>query len=133
MPFLKEIARLAKGMDRFDIIEELKKIRARDADVSSSTLLKTDTLRVVLMALKAGARLHEHHADGRLLLQVLQGEIDFEAENAKQTLKAGMLVSVDAMALHAVSASSAAALLLTIAWPQPDSSKTDTHRNVGYK
>ena len=65
-------------MDQIDIAEELKKIRARGAEVSSTTVLKTETLRVVLMALKAGARLHEHHADGRLVLQVLEGEIEFE-------------------------------------------------------
>lgn len=120
-------------MDRFDIAEELKKIRSREADVSSTTLLKTDTLRVVLMALKSGAQLHEHHADGRLVLQVLDGEIEFEAENAKQVLKAGTIASVEAKTPHAVSASSEAVLLLTIAWPQSDPSKTDTHRNIGYR
>ena len=120
-------------MNQFDIADELRKIRARDADVSSATLLKTDTLRVVLMAMKSGARLHEHHADGRLLLQVLQGEIEFEAENAKQGLKAGMLVSVGAMVPHAVGALSEAVLLLTIAWPQSEPLNMDEHRNVGYK
>lgn len=120
-------------MEQLNIDGELQKIRARNADVSSATLLKTDTLRVVLMAIKAGARLHEHHADGRLLLQVLQGEIEFEAENEKRVLQAGTIVSVEAMVPHAVAAVTDAALLLTIAWPHTEPAKSELHRNIGYK
>jgi quercetin dioxygenase-like cupin family protein len=120
-------------MEQINIAEELKKIRARDAEVSSTTVLKTDALRVVLMALKAGAKLHEHHADGRLLLQVLEGEIEFSAENAKIRLRAGMLASVEALVPHAVEAVSDAVLLLTIAWRPAEQAKAGSHRDVGYE
>lgn len=120
-------------MEQIDISGELKKIHARNAEVSSTTVLKTDTLRVVLMVLKSGAKLQEHHADGRLILQVLEGEINFDAENARYKLKAGMLASVEARVPHAVAALNDAVLLLTIAWPGPEEAKTGSHRNVGYE
>ncbi len=120
-------------MEQIDIGEELKKIRGRNTEVSSTTVLKTDALRVVLMVLKAGANLHEHHADGRLLLQVLEGEIKFSTENTKAGLRAGMLASVEAFVPHAVEALSDAVLLLTIAWRPAEQAKAGSHRNVGYE
>ncbi len=120
-------------MEQMDIAQELRTIRTRGAEVSSTTVLKTDTLRVVLMALKAGARLHEHHADGRLVLHVLEGEIELEVGNSKPRLSAGMLVSLEAMVPHSVAAIGDAVLLLTIAWQPAELRKTGTHRNVGYE
>ena len=120
-------------MNRTDIAEELKKIRARGTDVGSTTLIKSDTLRVVLMALKAGARLHRHHTDGRLVVQVMEGEIEFNAENQPHRLAAGMLVSLEAMAQHDVTAFKDAVLLLTIAWPESARTGPGTHRDEGYE
>lgn len=119
-------------MEKIEIAEELKNIRARNAEVSSTTVLKTDTLRVVLMVLKSGAKLPEHHADGRLLLQVLEGEIEFTAENVKSQLTAGTLASVEAKVPHAVAALSEAILLLTIVWHK-DEVENSAHRDVGYE
>lgn len=120
-------------MYKGDIAEEVKKIRARGLDVSATTLLKSDTLRLVLMVLKKGGKLAEHHADGRLLLQVLEGQIEFEAENNGQRLDAGMVVSVEAHVPHAVIALNDAVVLLTIAWPSRGEEKAIEHRNVGYE
>lgn len=120
-------------LNQMDLTGELEKIRARNADVSSVTLLKSDTLRVVLMSMKAGARLHEHHADGRLLLQVLEGDVEFTFEGQKQPVAPGTLITVDAMVPHAVAALRDSALLLTIAWPSPKPEVPEAHRNIGYK
>lgn len=119
-------------MDQMDIAEELSKIRARGSEVSSTTLLKTNTLRIVLMALKAGARLHKHHTDGRLVVQVLEGEIEFEAEGEPRHLQAGALISVGAMAQHEVTAATNAVLLLTIAWSTAAKPSLGAHRGEGY-
>jgi len=123
-------------MDRVNLNDELSKLRAREADVSSNTLLKTDTLRIVLIALRAGAKLHRHHADGRLSLQVLEGKVDFSAQNEQCQLVPGMLIGLDAKVLHEVIAQTDAVLLLTIAWPYVDSSTDQPdvteHRKVGY-
>ncbi|MGH9615326.1 MAG: cupin domain-containing protein [Acidobacteriaceae bacterium] len=123
-------------MDQMNLSEELNKIRGRNTDVSSTTLLKTETLRVVLMALRAGAALHRHHADGRLSLQVLEGEIELSAEGAQAYLTQGMLIGLEARVLHEVVALSDSALLLTIAWPSEEGRKEQAeaseHRTVGY-
>ncbi len=123
-------------MDQINLSDELSKLRAREVDVSSNTLLKTDTLRIVLIALRAGAKLHRHHADGRLSLQVLEGKVDFSAQNEQYQLTAGMLIGLDAKVLHEVIAQTDAVLLLTIAWPYVDNSADQPdvteHRKVGY-
>ena len=85
------------------------------------------------MALKAGARLHEHHADGRLILQVLEGEIDLDTEGASHHLGAEMLASVEAMVPHGIAATGDSVLLLTIAWPRAEDLKAAAHRDVGYE
>ncbi len=123
-------------MDRIDITEELRKIRARDVEVSSTTVLKTDTLRIVLIVLRSGATLHEHHADGRLSVQVLEGEVDLSAENDSHRLRPGMIVSLGPRVPHHVIARDDAALLLTIAWPMSESrdeqAQAAAHRKTGY-
>ncbi|HET9085909.1 MAG TPA: cupin domain-containing protein [Acidobacteriaceae bacterium] len=123
-------------MEKIDLSGEIKKIRARGAEVSSTTLVKTNTLRIVLMALRAGARLREHHADGRLSLQVLEGEIELTVENTKHQLSTGMLADLEARAPHGVAARSEAALLLTIAWPssetEAEQAEAAAHRKTGY-
>ena len=123
-------------MDRVNLSDELSKLRTREADVSSNTLLKTDTLRIVLIALRAGAKLHRHHADGRLSLQVLEGKVDFSAQNEQYQLTAGTLIGLDAKVLHEVIAQTDAVLLLTIAWPYVDNAADQPdvteHRKVGY-
>lgn len=123
-------------MDRVNLNDELSELRARKADVNSKTLLKTDTLRIVLVALRAGAKLHQHHADGRLSLQVLEGKVDFSAQNEQCQLTPGMLIGLDAKVLHEVVAQTDAVLLLTIVWPYSDSpaeqADATEHRKVGY-
>ncbi|HUZ04226.1 MAG TPA: cupin domain-containing protein [Acidobacteriaceae bacterium] len=120
-------------MDQVDITGELAKIRARGTEVSSTSLIKTDSLRIVLMALKAGAQLHEHHADGRLTVQVLDGQVEFHAEQEQRKLQAGALVTVEAMVPHGVIALSDAALLLTIAWHPQAPGNAGAHRGIGYQ
>lgn len=123
-------------MVQLDIADELNKLRTRETDVSSTTLLKTDTQRIVLIALRAGAKLHRHHADGELSLQMLEGKVEFNAENAQCQLAQGMLIALGARVLHEVTAQTDAALLLTIAWPHAQNTAEQSdmaeHRKVGY-
>lgn len=123
-------------MERIDLHKELQSIRSRDLDVSSTTVLKTDTLRIVLIALRSGATLPEHHADGRISVQVLEGDIEFDAENNSQRLAPGTIVSLGPRVPHRVVAQQNSALLLTIAWPSPEctdeQAQSAAHRTTGY-
>ena len=82
---------------------------------SGTTLVKGTELRVVLQTLNAGAVLKEHVAPGPITLQVVEGEIRFEAEGEVFYLKAGDLLALPAGVPHQVEAVKESTLLLTIA------------------
>lgn len=82
----------------------------------SETLLKTPTLRVVLVTMRAGTELHEHTAPGVITIQTLQGRFAVGIEEEELELAAGRLLALDADVRHAVRAVEDGAFLLTIAW-----------------
>ena len=78
-------------------------------------LVKTDTLRVVLVTMLAGGEMHEHAAPGPITIQVLQGAIRLTVEDNAQDLRAGQLISLAGGVQHAVDGIDDGAFLLTIA------------------
>ncbi len=113
-------APMAAAFLEFDLTGELQRLHA-EADWNSGhnakTLVKYDTLRVVLMALKAGARIPEHHAKGRLSIQTVVGHIRVRAAGRTFDLPTGTLLALDRDLPHEVEALEESAFLLTIAWP----------------
>lgn len=81
----------------------------------SETLLKTPTLRVVLVTMRAGTELHEHTAPGVITMQGLQGRLAVTVADQEQELAAGDLIALEADTRHAVRAIEDGAFLLTIA------------------
>jgi quercetin dioxygenase-like cupin family protein len=81
------------------------------------TLIKYDDLRVVLMALQAGAHVPEHKANGRISIQVLSGHIRLNASGRAFDLRPGSLVALDERTPHDLEALEESAALLTVAWP----------------
>lgn len=84
----------------------------------SMPLFKTDRMRVMLIALRAGAALSSHRADGPITVQVIEGRITFSAESQTVTLAAGQMLSLQAGLPHAVNAPEESVFLLTVA-PAP--------------
>lgn len=82
---------------------------------SATTLVKEGPLRVVLVALGAGGRLSEHRAPGPVSIQALRGDSTLRAGEDRWTLQAGDLVVLPAGVEHAVEATTATLLLVTIA------------------
>lgn len=82
---------------------------------SGTTLVKSAELRVVLQTLDVGAELKEHVAPGPITVQVIEGEIRFEAEGEIFYLKAGDLLALPAGVPHRVEGVKESAFLLTIA------------------
>jgi len=104
----------------FDLMAELHHLKAESTwstGQNARTLIKYDDLRVVLMALRAGARIPDHQTDGRLSVQVLSGHIQVRASGRTFNLRAGNLLAFDHGIRHDVTAVDESALLLTIAWP----------------
>lgn len=112
---------MAGPYTEFDLAAELHHLKAESTwstGQNARTSIKYDDLRVVLMALHAGARVPEHQTDGRLSVQVLSGHIQMRAFGRTFNLRAGNLLALDHGIRHDVTALEESALLLTIAWPR---------------
>jgi quercetin dioxygenase-like cupin family protein len=111
---------LASRFLEFDLIAEVERLHAErtwNRGQNAKTLVKYDDLRVVLMALKAGARIPEHKANGRISVQVLSGHVRLNAAGRTFDLRPGSLLALDERTPHDVEALDESAVLLTIAWP----------------
>jgi quercetin dioxygenase-like cupin family protein len=84
---------------------------------NARTLIKYDDLRIVLIALKGGARIPEHKTNGRISVQVLSGHVRLNASGRAFNLLPGSVLSLEERAPHDLEALEESALLLTIAWP----------------
>lgn len=81
----------------------------------AETLIKTATLRVVLVTMLAGGEMHRHEAPGPITIQVLRGAIRLTIDDVAQDLRAGELISLAGGVPHAVAGIDDGAFLLTIA------------------
>lgn len=78
-----------------------------------TTLVKDGGLRVVLEAIRQGARLSEHRAPGRATIHVLDGELRFESEGEVFYLTPGDLLVMPKGNPHTVEAVRDSLYLLT--------------------
>lgn len=81
----------------------------------AETLIKTDTLRVVLVTMLSGATLREHAAPGPFTVQVLRGAVRLTVDDDPRELQEGQLISVAPDTDYAVEGVEDGAFLLTIA------------------
>ena len=105
----------------FDLDREIQQLHQEDTwstGRNSKTLVKYADFRVVLMALKAGRRIEEHRAEGRISFQTIAGHVSMRASGRTFDLPAGRLLALDCAAVHDVEALEDSAVLLTIAWPE---------------
>jgi quercetin dioxygenase-like cupin family protein len=105
----------------FDIAEEVRRLQSEQpwqAEHTANTIVKYPDLRIVLIALKAGGRLHQHHTAGRLSIQSLSGEIHVHVDGQVIEMSTGKLLTLDRDVPHDVEATTDSVFLLTIAWPK---------------
>jgi quercetin dioxygenase-like cupin family protein len=109
---------LAAPMLQFDLRIEAEQLRAQDSYPQGSptgrTLVKEPDLRIVLMALKAGAKLKEHQASGPISIQALDGIIRLRVDQGSVELTPGELLMLESGIPHDVDAVQDAMFLLTI-------------------
>lgn len=89
----------------------------RSSDRNAITLTKEPHLRVVLIAMKKGARLHEHRASGPITIQAVSGSLRLSASDQILELKPGELAILESAIEHEVEALEESALLLTLVKP----------------
>lgn len=79
------------------------------------TLLKTEGLRVVLVAMHAGTEIPVHRAEGLIAVEVVEGRLVFRAGSRDVPLGKGHLLTLQPGIAHGVRAMDECAFLLTIA------------------
>ena len=103
-----------------DVARELTQLNAEPDGASgrrARTLVKLDDLRVVLMTLKAGSRIPNHHSKGSISIQVVGGRILVRTQGRTFDLHVGGLLAIAKDVVHDVEATEDSAFLLTIALP----------------
>jgi quercetin dioxygenase-like cupin family protein len=105
----------------FDLTSELKRLRTEDHPWQSGrnarTLVKYPNLRIVLIGLRPGANIAEHHAAGPVSIHVISGHVLVRAAGQVFDLQKEQLLSIEAQLPHDVEALAESAVLVTIAWP----------------
>jgi quercetin dioxygenase-like cupin family protein len=113
---------LSRSVLQFNLASELAQLHRDESWLpptgrSSKTLVKYPDLRIVLIAMKANTRMHEHTAAGRISVHTLNGHIRLHLPERVVDLPAGSLLALDQCVSHDVEASEDSAILLTLSWP----------------
>ncbi|HEX6062952.1 MAG TPA: hypothetical protein VFZ04_01975, partial [Longimicrobiales bacterium] len=82
---------------------------------SARTLVKDGALRVTLVVIPPGGGIAEHHADGPISVQPLEGTVTFKTSAGTFTVATGDLLTLGAGVRHEVSSEGGATFLLTVA------------------
>ena len=81
---------------------------------NARTLVKNGPLRVTLVMLQGGGEIAPHRAAGPITVQVLDGDLQFNAAGQDHRLAAGDLLVLDAGVEHHVASEKGGAFLLTV-------------------
>lgn len=87
---------------------------------TARTLVREDDLRVVLIAMRAGGSMEEHHTDHTAVIHVLNGEVKVRFGGRAVDVAAGCVFFFERGAVHAVEAAVDSAFLLTLGWRGKD-------------
>ena len=114
----QQAERVGAQVIELDCASDIATLRASDsygrADHSATTVAKQAELRVVLIALKAGGTMHEHHADAPITVHGLEGRILFGVGGQSHEVTSGRVLVVAAGLPHSIRAIEESAFLLTI-------------------
>ncbi len=107
------------GIDLAAAASQLQQENTWSGKRNAVTLVKHQDFRLVLVALKAGARLARHGVHGSALIQVLAGRVRITIYGQDLSMTAGQMVSLDPQLDHEVSSVDDALLLITLGWSEP--------------
>jgi quercetin dioxygenase-like cupin family protein len=118
----REPRTLTAALEVLDLQQELKRLvnepEWSGGDRNAVTLAKSSSFRLVLVALRAGARVGEDEAHGPMSVQVLRGTVTVRRSEDAAHLRPSELAAMEAGGAWSVSADEDSAVLLTIAWPE---------------
>lgn len=119
---LTRLPQLANTMIHTNIRDEIEKLRntaawQQSAGRSSETLVKYADFRIVLVLMRQGSHMNDHHADGPISVHCLQGKIRVHLPDGQGVeLKPDGILALDRAVKHNVEAMEESAFLLTISW-----------------
>jgi quercetin dioxygenase-like cupin family protein len=83
---------------------------------NAKTLVKHPDFRVVLIALRAGARMQEHKTDQCVTIHALSGRLRLHLPQSTLDLPTGALLALEQTTLHDVEALVDSVFLLSLGW-----------------
>lgn len=87
-------------------------IQAADDKVHFKHIFNNENGGVVLVAFKAGQKLDTHTAPAEVMVNVLEGEVEFTMIDKVRTIKAGQFLLMGAQVPHSVAAKADSKLML---------------------
>lgn len=119
---LNRLPHLADSLLHFNLTDELRCLREEDSWTrgsgrSSKTLAKYPDFRIVLVLMKPGSEMKEHHADARISIQTIQGRVRLQLPDRAVELGGGELMCLESGIAHDVKALEESAFLITVSWP----------------
>lgn len=114
--------RLGRIPAHIDLAAEIKLLEGEETlervGRNAKTLVKRPDFRVVLTAIRKGARIAAHTASGSLTVQAIRGCIRMQTEQGVVELSEGQVLALEREERHDVEALENSVFLLTIAWPE---------------
>lgn len=105
----------------FNLETIAQELRAREPYAreghTARTLIRSSDLRVVVVAVKAGKTISEHHANVTAAVQTLSGHIRLQLPDRSVDVTEGQLLVLGAGLSHDVYAEIDSTFLLTLGWP----------------
>jgi quercetin dioxygenase-like cupin family protein len=104
----------------FQLDEQIAELHSqqqwREEDRNAITLVKTETLCVILICMHENTAIPEHSVDGPFTITALQGHIVIELPGESRRLEAGDFAFFERALPHSVLAEEESAFLLTIVY-----------------
>ena len=97
------------------LLKQIKESSWKDSKRNAITVFKTNSFRIVIIALHEGAEMARHIADGIISVQVLEGEIQLNTDLQSVQLSKGQMLTLHERIPHSVLALKETIFLLTLA------------------
>jgi len=102
-------------IDLPSFIEQVRKEKKwKDTDRNAITVFKANGLRIVLIALRKGAEMVKHKADGLISGQVLEGKMQIDTDERSVQLGKGQMLALHEGIPHSLLAKKKTIFLLTL-------------------